>query len=323
MFEFYWTWAFLLLPLPFLIRRFTRSVKSNEQSALHVPFIDDFQAQTRLPRFNRTRLLLLLAALSWIALIVALARPVWVGDSIELPSNGRNLMLAVDLSGSMREQDFVMDGLRVNRLMATKKIAGDFIRRREGDKIGLILFGDQAYLQSPLTFDRQTVYRLLQESQLGLAGKRTAIGDAIGLAVKHAGKNPDEEHVLVLMTDGEASAGVEVDKAAELAADAGIKVYTVGIGSNENSFDAFFNNVSALDEEVLNMIADITGGQYFAARNTKQFENIYELLDKLEPVEQEQEKWRPRVDLFYWPLLVALMLALGVVLLRQRLLSSG
>ncbi len=322
MFEFEWLALLLLLPLPYLVWKFIAPIKNKESIALYVPFFDDFNQEQQ----NQYRLsgkhLFILAGLSWLFLVLAAARPVWIGDPIDLPNSGRNLMLAVDLSGSMREQDFVMNGLRVDRLVATRKIAGDFIRRREGDRIGLILFGDQAYLQAPLTLDRQTVHQLLQEAQLGLAGKRTALGDAIGLAVKHSSKNPDEEHVLILMTDGEASAGVSVEEAATLAADAGIKVYTVGIGSNARSFDAFFNNISALDEETLNMIADKTQGKYFAARNTEEFENIYSLLDKLEPIAKEKEKWRPRIDLFYWPLAVAFLFAVAVIFLRQRQLGE-
>jgi Ca-activated chloride channel family protein len=240
---------------------------------------------------------------------------VWVGDPIDLPVSGRDLMLAVDISGSMQIEDIVQGGKQVSRLAAVKKVAGDFIERRVGDRIGLILFGSQAYVQTPLTFDRKTVQSLLQDSAIGLAGEQTAIGDAIGLAVKRLLENPQGSKVLVLLTDGASNAGeVQPIKAAELAAKQGLTIYTIGIGADEMIVNSFFGaqrvNPSAdLDEKTLSEIAKATGGKYFRARDGKQLEKIYALLDELQPVIQDKQTFRPQRALFYWPLGVAMLLA--------------
>jgi Ca-activated chloride channel family protein len=235
---------------------------------------------------------------------------------------GRDLMLAVDLSGSMQEQDFILNGQVVDRLTATKAVAGEFIRKRDGDRLGLILFGDQAYVQAPLTFDRDAVLQLLNESALGLAGERTAIGDAIGLALKRLQNSPEKNRVLILLTDGANTAGsVSPLDAAEMAASSGLKIYTVGIGSEDTSMRDMFgfqlmNPNADLDEKTLKGIADKTGGKYFRARDTQEFQKIYSELDKLEPVEKNSEHWRPQQELFRWPLLLAFLLILTIALLR-------
>lgn len=324
MFEFQWFWMFLLLPLPFLVRTVLKPIKQVQAVALKVPFIEDFQQSNPvLSMSNSKRLLILLAGLAWFALVTASARPIWISDAVELPVSGRDLMLAVDLSGSMQEQDFQINGRFVDRLVATKSVAGEFIKRREGDRIGLILFGDQAYLQTPLTFDRKTVYTLLNEAALGLAGEKTAIGDAIGLAVKRLRKQKDQQHILIIMTDGANTAGVvSPDEAAKLAAQEGLKIYTVGIGSEQsrqgNVFGFSMPNTS-LDEKTLKNIAELTGGQYFRARDTKEFQKIYHELDKLEPVEKSVESWRPQTELFRWPLLFSLIFFLSMLLIRKVL----
>jgi len=219
----------------------------------------------------------------------------------------------------MRETDFKIGGRTIDRLAATKLVASDFINRRTGDRIGLILFADQAYLQVPLTFDRDTVEELLDEAVLGLVGKATAIGDAIGLAVKRYRDIENAEKVLILMTDGANTAGViEPVRAAELAAKAGLKIYTIGIGADEMMTRSLFGNrrvnpSADLDEEMLTSIADATGGRYFRARDTQELENIYLNLDKLEPVIQDPQFYRPRTSLYPWPLFSALLL--GIYLL--------
>lgn len=324
MLEWEWIWAFYLLPLPLLAWWIFRPQTERNGAALRVPFLQDLPEQATSETSRGWRWLAkLLVVLAWCALVTGLARPVMVGELVQLPMSGRNLMLAVDLSLSMQERDYRLGNSYVDRLTATKYVAGDFIERREGDRIGLILFGDQAYLQAPLTFDRKTVRRLLEESALGLAGRNTAIGDAIGLALKRLTEEPDTEHILVLMTDGENTAGVvSVEDAAEMAANNGLKIYTVGIGSEQNSPLDFFSrqNASGLDEETLKKIADMTGGRYFRARDTDSFREIYEELDRLEPIERNQQQWRPRTDLFYWPLALALLLALTGVIMREKAL---
>jgi Ca-activated chloride channel family protein len=325
MIHFEWPWLLSLLPLPLLIRWLLPAHKPVEQAALKVPFLDDFsEGETRAISQTR-RWPLLAAAVAWILLIAACTRPQWLGEPIEQAVSGRDLMLAVDLSGSMEVQDFVINKQAVDRLTATKWVAGDFINRRAGDRLGLILFGTQAYLQTPLTFDRKTVMTLLDESAIGLAGDNTAIGDAIGLAVKRLKNQEVNSRVLILMTDGANTAGeVSPLKAAELAAENQLKIYTIGIGADEMLVRSFFgtqkvNPSQDLDEKTLTAIAEKTGGVYFRARNTDELNKIYQLLDELEPVEKDKQYFRPRSELYYWPLAGALLLAAMIALSRVRL----
>lgn len=300
------------------------------EAALRVPHIKDFSvAGTVSARAGLLSWPLWLATFAWILLVIAVARPQWVGETIELPVSGRDLMLAVDLSGSMEREDFVVADTAVDRLTATKKVASEFIERRIGDRLGLILFGKQAYLQTPLTFDRETVKTLLNESVIGLAGKETAIGDAIGLGVKllrqskqqSSGKDAGEQ-ILILLTDGANTAGeVSPLQAAELAATEGLKIYTIGIGADEMLVRSFFGSRKVnpsvdLDEDTLKAIANKTGGRYFRARDTGELQKIYALLDKLEPIVQEAQSFRPRKSLYYWPLILAILLAALVVVAR-------
>lgn len=322
-----WPWLLLALPLPLLVRWLLPAQLNPEQAALKVPFLEDFSDEPTQSVAQNKRWPLWLAALAWIALVIASSRPQWLGEPIEQPINGRDLMLAVDLSGSMQEQDFFINQQPVDRLTATKKVASEFIERRAGDRLGLILFGTQAYLQTPLTFDRRTVQILLNESAIGLAGDSTAIGDAIGLAVKRLKDQPVDSRVLILLTDGANTAGeVSPLKAAELAAGEHLKIYTIGIGADEMIVRSFFGsrkvNPSAdLDEKTLTAIAEKTGGQYFRARNTDELNKIYALLDKLEPVEKDRQYFRPQSELFFWPLGFSLALTglIGLARLRETL----
>ena len=323
MYDLLWWWMFLLLPLPWLVRLVLKPAQQQAGRALKVPFLEDFQqGKQAFSRSWHSWLALLLGALAWLMLLTAAARPVWIGDTVSLPMQGRDLMMAVDLSGSMQEQDFILNRQVVDRLVATKAVAGEFISKRSGDRIGLVLFGDQAYLQVPLTFDRHTVLQLLKESAIGLAGERTAIGDAIGLALKRLQNSPEKNRVLILMTDGANTAGsVSPLEAADMAAAAGLKIYTVGIGSESDAARSLFgfqlmNPNADLDERSLRAIADKTGGQYFRARDTEEFHKIYAELDRLEPVEQAAQQWRPQQELFRWPLLAAFVLVLLTAVLR-------
>ena len=325
MINFEWPWLAALLPLPFIIRYLFRPVESDNEAILRVPFLNEFNSGMDTEhRVDVKRSLLWLAVIAWCLLILAAMRPQWLGDFIEIPVSGRDLMLAVDLSGSMEEEDFILNDERVNRLTATKWVAGEFIERRVGDRLGLILFGEQAYLQTPLTFDRVTVKTLLYESAIGLAGKSTAIGDAIGLAVKRLREQDEQSRVLVLLTDGANTAGaVEPLAAAELAAREKLKIYTIGIGADEMVVRSFFgsrrvNPSAELDEKTLNAIADKTGGRYFRARDIGELEKIYQLLDELEPIEKDVQRFRPQTALFYWPLAIALVLFCIISLLRHR-----
>jgi Ca-activated chloride channel family protein len=325
-----WPWALLMLPLPFLIRLLRPANEGQHQAALIVPAAEDFRVDNApQPLALPSSGALWLAALCWILLILAVARPQLLGDPVPLPVTGRDLMLAVDLSGSMQEQDFLIDQRPVDRLTATKKVAGEFIERRVGDRIGLILFGERAYLQAPLTFDRKTVKILLDESAIGLAGQFTAIGDAIGLAVKRLRERDEKNRVLILLTDGANTAG-EVDpmQATRIAAEAGLKIYTVGIGADAMLVNSRFgqrkvNPSRNLDEKALRAIAQMTGGRYFRARDTQEMEDIYTELDRLEPVTEEDLNYRPRKSLYMWPLALAFCLASLMVLNGARRRSYG
>ena len=316
MISLYWPWLLLLLPLPLLIRKLMPIALQQQDAALRVPFMEDFEDEAKtVSSTSRQDIFIWLAAVAWVMLVLAAARPQWLGDPLELPMSGRDLMLAVDLSRSMEEEDFKLSNKWVNRLVATKQVAGEFIDRREGDRLGLILFGEQAYLQTPLTFDRETVKTLLHESAIGLAGRSTAIGDAIGLGIKRLQDRPSENRVLILLTDGANTAGeIEPIRAAELAARKQVKVYTIGIGADEIIVRSFFgsrrvNPSRDLDEKTLKAIADKTGGRYFRARDINELKGIYRLLDELEPIEQEKKLFRPVRALYPWPLGMALLLS--------------
>jgi Ca-activated chloride channel family protein len=320
MMHFEWPWIFLLIPLPWLLRTLLPPADAVSDAALRVPDITVFTAGSSTVRLRRS--LIWLAVLAWLLLLTAAARPVWPGDPVDFPVSGRDLMLAVDLSGSMQTRDMIDHDHAVSRLTAVKQIAGEFIARRTGDRVGLILFGSQAYIQTPLTFDRKTVNSMLQESQIGLAGEQTAIGDAIGLAVKRLMQNPQGDKVLILLTDGASNTGsLAPVKAAELAARAGLVIYTIGIGADQMQVNTLFgsqmvNPSEDLDEKTLNDIASKTGGQYFRARDGEQLEKIYTQLDKLQPVMQDKQTYRPQHALFYWPLGLFLLLSCVLVLRR-------
>ncbi len=313
MMSFLWPWAFAVAPLPFLLRLLLPRAKQTNDAALQVPHLSDYQISENTTYLNkRSRWPLLLYTLAWICLLIAAARPQWTGEPIELPVSGRDLMLAIDISKSMDHP--IRHNLRsVSRITATKAVASAFIEKRVGDRIGLILFGDQAYVQAPLTFDRTTVNILLREAFTGLAGQATAIGDAIGLAVKRLDskektsskntirKNISDDRVLILLTDGVSNRGEMTPlKAAQLAAKKGLKIHTIGIGSR---------GTRELDEVTLQKIAKITGGRYFRAYTTADLQKIYALLDKLEPVEKDVESYLPVKALFYVPLSASLLFA--------------
>jgi Ca-activated chloride channel family protein len=328
MIQFAWPWTFALLPLPYLVYRLAPPALAAEEAALWVPTLEPF-ANARHQRGRRRRgpWRLLMALLCWLLLVTACARPEWLGKPVELPVSGRDLVLAVDLSGSMQTEDFALGRQTVDRLTALKAVAGDFIERRQGDRLGLILFGDQAYVQTPLTFDRATVRQLLNEAVIGLAGKKTAIGDAIGLAVKRLRDSDARQRVLILLTDGANTTGrITPRKAAELAAAEGLKIYSIGIGAESMEVGHMFfkrtvNPSADLDEKTLGELAESTGGRYFRARDTAQLAEIYTLLDQLEPTEKDRELYRPVSALFYWPL--GLALAGAVLLAVGELLPWG
>jgi Ca-activated chloride channel family protein len=324
MIEFVWPWVFAVLPLPWLLNRLLPRA-GNRDAALYVPF---FRALSRLDagaarNSARNLLLAALVVLSWLLLVTAAARPQWIGEPIELPTTGRDLMLVVDISGSMEAQDMQLGGQGANRLQVVKSVVGDFVARRTGDRLGLILFAARAYTQAPLTFDRATVETLLYEAQIGIIEENaTAIGDGIGLGVKHLRERPEASRVLIMLTDGVNNAGeVTPLQAGELAARESIRVYTIGIGAEAGTSSSLFGartiNPSAdLDEDTLTQIAVNSGGQYFRARDRNELERIYGILDELEPVDQDAETFRPIQALFFWPLGAALLLSFVIALWR-------
>ena len=321
MIEWTWPWLILLAPLPWLARRIAPTASSQEP-AVRAPFYQEWRqlsdAQASHTGGGAIAPLILLW-LVWLLLLTAAARPLWIGDAIELPNSGRDLMMAVDISGSMQIEDMQVGQSLVPRMEAVRQLGADFIGQRSGDRLGLILFGSNAYVQSPLTFDTATVKRFLLEAQIGFAGKETAIGDAIGLAVKRLKDQPAESRVLILLTDGQDTASsVKPLDAARLAASLGIRIYTIGIGADALSLPGLFgssfgsrqvNPSAELDEAGLQEIARLTGGQYFRARNPQELATIYQLLDQLEPQEQTSATYRPRQSLSYLPLLGALFLS--------------
>lgn len=324
MIHFDWPWLLLALPLPLLVRWLLSTQTPIEQAALKVPFLDDFGNDSATKVLPQQQWPLILATIAWVLLVSASCRPQWLGEPIEQAVSGRDLMLAVDVSGSMQEEDFVIGNQRVDRLLATKQVATQFIKRRVGDRVGLILFGTTAYIQSPLTFDHKTVATLLNEAFIGITDDKpaTSIGDAIGLAVKRLQDQQADSRVLILLTDGANTAGeISPLQAADLAASNKLKIYAIGIGADEMIVRSIFgsqrvNPSSDLDEKTLTAIADKTGGKYFRARNTEELEKIYHLLDQLEPVEKDKQYFRPMTELYFWPLGLALLLA-GIISLTR------
>jgi len=319
MFNLYWPWIFVLLPLPWLIKWLPR-VKQASITTIEAPFLDNIFTESNSQNHQSASLL---NWLPWLLLLCAASRPQWIGEPMALPVEGRDLMLAIDISGSMEQKDMQINGQAVDRLTAVKKVAGEFIERRTGDRIGLILFGENAYLQVPLTFDRKTVKTLLYEAAIGLAGKSTAIGDSIGLAVKKARETENNNRILIVLTDGQNTAGaIEPLKAAELARAEKLKIYTIGVGADELVVNSFFgqrriNPSSDLDEATLRRIAAITEGKYFRARDTQELEQIYSILDELEPLAEEEQFYRPTDELYFWPLLACFISILFTLWLRR------
>jgi len=314
MIEFAWPYLFFILPLPLLIAWLSPRAVAQPSAGLRVPFFAALANAGAPLQQSRSWLRLLTAVGAWLLLVIAACRPQFVGEPLDLPVSGRDLLLAVDISGSMQTEDMRLSGRSVTRLRAVKAVASDFISRREGDRVGLILFGSRAYLQTPLTLDRATVRTLLYESAIGLAGKETAIGDAIGLAVKRLRERPEENRVLILLTDGANTAGaVEPLIAADLAAQAGVRIYTIGVGADNLALRGYFsgrrvNPATELDESTLVTIAEKTDGHYFRARDTQGLLEIYRLLDRLEPVAADAVTFRPTQELYIWPLAAALSL---------------
>ena len=316
MLEWLWPWVFVAAPLPLLIYQLSGG-ESPQPAALQAPFATRWKSLGTANTHSQTgRAHWWILWLVWMLLITATARPQWIGEPIELPNTGRDLMLGLDLSGSMQIEDMQVGSRLVPRITAVKAIAADFTQRRQGDRVGLILFGTRAYLQAPLTFDLSTVTRFIDEAQLGFAGEDTAIGDALGLAIKRLRERPANSRIFILLTDGQDTAStVDPMEAAALAAQLDVKIYTIGISRN---LGRTVNGRSEVDEAMLNAVAEATGGRYFRATSPAELEAVYALLDELEPVEQEASTFRPKRALSWLPLLAALALATLLAVLRSH-----
>ena len=323
MLHFEWWWIVTIWPLPLLLRWTLPSATQRQQAALLVPVFEQLQSASSRKHGKRdSSLRFVLAMLMWCLLVVACMRPQWLGELADIPLTGRDLMLGLDISGSMREQDFEIRGRTVERMDAARVVASEFVAQREGDRVGLILFGDNAQVQTPLTYDLETVQHFITESMVGLIGQSTALGDAIGLAVKRLKERPADSRVFILLTDGANTAGaVTPIEAAKVALQFGIRIHTIGVGAEQVVVRDLFgsrvvNPSRALDEETLQEIADITGGKYFRARNTQEMVSIYDEINQLEPSEIGGLQQRPMSELYFWPL--SLAMGLSVVLAWRR-----
>jgi Ca-activated chloride channel family protein len=317
-------WMLALLPLPLLAWLLLPRAGEARDGALRVPFyagLSDLPGAAGVRRGVGGAAVAAAKVLAWGLLVLAAAQPQWIGEPVPVETRGRDLMLALDLSQSMERDDFEMDGRSVSRHDVVSAVAKRFIEAREGDRVGLILFGSRAYLQAPITPDRKTVAQLVDESEIGLAGRETAIGDAIGLAVKHLRERPAEQRVLILLSDGASNAGIaDPVQAAELAKDAGVRIYTIGVGTAtsvvQTPFGARVVRGDDVDEATLRKVADLTGGLYFRARDTEGLVRVYQQIDALEPTLGAEAIVRPQRALFHWPLAGSLALAGLLALVR-------
>ena len=318
---FAWQWLLLAIPLPLLVHA-SAAARSGNQAALRVPWGERLQriasADALAAKPRRFPWLLFLA---WCLLCIAAARPQQLGPAIAPPQAGRDLMLAVDLSASMSEEDMQLGGRLVDRLTAAKAVLADFLDRRAGDRVGLVVFGERAYALTPLTLDRDSVREQLDGSVVGLAGRATAIGDAIGLATKRLQKQPAGQRVLILLTDGVNTAGaLEPEKAAQIARDNRVRIHAIAFGGDGGGLSVFGFQLpmsgDEVDEAGLQRIAALTGGRFFRARDTEALAGIYAEIDKLEPVQRQGRAVRPKIERY--PLPLGLALAAGLLAFASR-----
>ncbi len=324
-------WALLALPLPLLLHWLLPAAAPTDP-ALRAGALPRLRPLAGRPAASRRWLLQwLLPGLAWLCLLGAASAPTWHSPAQGMPVSGREMMLAVDLSGSMQIQDMTLERRRVPRLTVLKHVVRDFLRQREGDRVGLILFGSQAYLQAPLTHDLATLGHFMDEAQIGFAGPETAIGDAIGLAIRHLPQHETaQRRVLILLTDGANNTGQVMPlAAARVAAAEGVVIHTIGFGGDA----PLIGMISAeqggpgdagpgdIDEDSLRGIAALTGGQYFRARSAAELAQIYQALAELEPIALTRDGLRSRHSLAHWPLAIALLLS-AVVALRLILMQG-
>lgn len=321
MFEFAWPWLFLILPCPWLVHHYLPA-RRPQAAELHVPFFNELQtlSNSQASGLFSWRWHTVFYALIWLLLVSAAARPQLQDELLEQPNTGRDLLIALDVSSSMLYSDMSLHEQSISRIDFVISLLNSFISERHGDRLGLILFGSQAYLQAPLTYDHHSVLTWLNEAQAGIAGGNTSIGDAIGLAIKRLRMRPAEHRVLLLITDGANTSGVMSPlAAAELAARYNIRIYTVGIGQpvQADTADTLQDSSSLdLDEQTLQTIATLSAGQYFHASQAADLSAIHSVLNRLEPAAQLHLPQRRVKQLYTWPLAVAWLLSMLVVTQR-------
>ena len=311
MLEFAYPLILLALPLP-LLAWWLLPPHRQRVSALRVPFFDivvgaaGAEAKSGAVVMRKRLFQVLVAALAWSAIVVGMAKPEWVGEPIVRTEAARDIMLAIDLSGSMDYRDFPDgDGNNVSRFTAVQRVIRQFVADRESDRVGLIVFGDKAYLQLPFTRDLRTAAALVDLMQVGMAGPRTALGDAIGLAIRSFESSEVDDRVLILLTDGNDTASKMTPiNAAGIAALNGVEIHTIGIG------DIAATGEDRVDFATLETVAKRTGGQFFNAGDEAALEDVYRLIDEATTADVRTQSWRPRESLVHWPAGIAVVLAL-------------
>jgi Ca-activated chloride channel family protein len=302
MLQFAWPWVALALVLPWLAARLLPPAPPLA-APLRVPFFRAAQRWQQAAGGGRARVRSLFALAAWALLVAAACRPQWIGEPVDVPATGRSLLLALDLSGSIR--DISMGGESGPELL--RRTARQFIAGRAGDRVGLVVFGSQAHVQAPPSFDLSAIDGMVDESFIGLAGQGTALGDAIALAVARLRAMAREQRVLVLLTDGSSTEGVmTMPEAARLARQHGVRVHAIGLGEPRTEKSGHGED---LDEPALKEVASLTGGLYFRAGDAKALERIYETLGRQEPALGDARHYRPAAELYGWPLGAALALA--------------
>lgn len=321
-FEIAHLWVFWLLPLPLLVYWLIPPLRLKSAS-LSVPNFIKVQEYTgEKPRNSamikrRNFFSFALLAIIWVLLLGALSSPQLVAEPEMKVKTSRNFLIVADISFSMAQKDWVENGQRVRRWDGVKSVMHDFISKREGDRMGLIFFGSSAYIQAPFTPDLVTVDAMLEEADVGMAGQMTNIGKAIVKGIEMFDQDTIQTKVMLLLTDG-VDAGTDILPldAADLAKKDSILVYTIGIGDPDSG-------TSDLDENTLIEISEMTDAQYFRAIDSERLNEIYDELNSLEPIEYEEEEFKPKTLLFYYPLVIALILAIFQSLILSLLKAFG
>ncbi len=336
--DFIWPWIFLLIPLPIFVAFWNsqsssrlsilnpanpktgatknNTAKNNSPPGVRVsPLLESALADISSNNKKTFKLNVLMLWLAWLLLLLSLARPVILTEKSVLPASGRALSLVVDLSGSMERDDFLLNGVKTDRLSAVKSIATDFLQQRQGDRVSLILYGDNAFVAAPLSFDLHAISNILASSGIGMAGRATAIGDALGLAIQSLRQDNSVEKAIILLSDGTNNAGTaEPESAALLANSLNIRIHTIGLGSantDEQRGSSFSTAPSAdLDEDALMAIAESAGGKFFRATSTTDLAAVYQQIHEIEGGTSEAPPLLLKSDISHWPLSCLLLISL-------------